>query len=137
MALTPLRRCSFHVFVRLSRVQSDSPRGLHGNPRKNLSILSLDSSERELFQESLGPFSAPLLSSLNLSRLRPEGGELFSSPTGSCLTTARLSRTRRNKKRKKEKKAEEKRNEEKYGSAPLKEVYFANKTGPVPCLLKQ
>jgi len=45
---------------RLSRVQSDSPRGLHGNPRKNLSILSLDSSERELFQESLGPF--PLLS---------------------------------------------------------------------------
>lgn len=45
---------------RLSRVQSDSPRGLHGNPRKNLSILSLDSSERELFQESHGPF--PLLS---------------------------------------------------------------------------
>lgn len=51
---------------RLSCVQSDSLRGLHGNPRKNLSILPLDSSERgELFQESFG--SPSLTVSLILS----------------------------------------------------------------------
>lgn len=76
---------------RLSRVQSDSPRGLHGNPRKNLSILSLDSSERELFQESHGPF--PLLSYPRRISLVFAEEKLFPLPP-SCLTPARLSRAK-------------------------------------------
>lgn len=74
---------------RLSRVQSDSPRGLHGNPRKNLSILSLDSSERELFQESLGPF--PLLSYPRRIFLVFAKEKLFPLPQA-YLTPVRLSR---------------------------------------------
>jgi len=49
-----------------------------------------------------------------------------------------LSRKSRKKREEKEKEEEEKRKSEKRSTAmPLKEVYFANKTGPVPCLLKQ
>lgn len=84
---------------RLSRVQSDSPRGLHGNPRKNLSILSLDSSERELFQESLGPF--PLLSYPRRIFLVFAKEKLFPLPQA-YLTPVRLSASDREQEEEKE-----------------------------------
>jgi len=114
----------------------------------------LDSSERELFQESLGPFSAPLLSSPNLSRLR-QGGAFssfrararaldFRASLASSEQAARRSekkkkaRKKKKKKKKKRRKRRKRRRSEKRSAAtPLREVYFANKTGPVPCLLKQ
>lgn len=96
---------------RLSRVQSDSPRGLHGNPRKNLSILSLDSSERELFQESHGPF--PLLSYPRRISLVFAKEKLFPlSPA--YLTAARLSQAEGSKEKHEEKENEGKEAKEKW-----------------------
>lgn len=89
---------------RLSRVQSDSPRGRHGNPRKNLSILSLDSSERELFQESLGPF--PLLSYPRRIFLVFAKEKLFPLPQA-YLTPVRLSASDREQEEEKEAEGEE------------------------------
>lgn len=78
MALTPLRRCSFHVSSSLIactvRFASRSP---WKPAEKPIDSLFGDSSESELFQESLGPF--PFLSyPTNLPRVFA-GGEAFSS----------------------------------------------------------
>jgi len=137
---------------RLSRVQSDSPRGLHGNPRKNLSILSLWTPLKEnSFKNPSVPF--PLLSYPRRISLVFAKEELsppllaraldFRASLASSEQAARRSqkkkkmRKKKKKKKKKEEKEEEKERAERSAATPLREVYFANKTGPVPCLLKQ
>lgn len=110
---------------RLSRVQSDSPRGLHGNARKNLSILSL---ERLLWKRTLSRILRsffPFLSypTLNLSRVF--------SPREALSTSADASLAAKRKKR--EGKREER--EAESVAVSLKEVYFANKTGPLLCVV--
>lgn len=94
MVLTLLRRCSFHVFVayrvyspiRLSAVSMET-RG----KTYRFSLFG-DSSERELFQESLGPSSVPLLSSPDLSRLLARKREALYSLAGVLDSRASLAR---------------------------------------------
>lgn len=112
---------------RLSRVQSDSPRGLHGNPRKNLSILSF---ERLLWKRTLSRICRscfPFLSypMLNLSRVFSPRGEAFSTSVGASLATKRKCED--------EREGRGKERETESVAVSLKEVYFANKTGPLLC----
>lgn len=112
----------FSRLRRLSRVQSDSPRGLHGNPRKNLSILSLDSSERELFQESLGPF--PLLSYPRRIFLVFAKEKLFPLPQAAYLTPVRPSRAAECRKKREEKEEEEEEEREAERGSAVKRGLF-------------
>lgn len=80
---------------------------------KPIDSLSLDSSERELFQESLGPF--PLLSYPRRISLVFARGEAFASPTRGSTRLPRVFRRSREKQGRKNRVVKEKEEEEEKG----------------------